>query len=67
MMPSQKLGMDWPNMASVMMPPSMAVPRFSAAMMPSGTASPMARMMATSVSSTVAGKCCMITPSVGVL
>ena len=43
MIPSQKLGIDWPNMAIVMMLPSTAVPRFSAARMPSGTARPMAR------------------------
>jgi hypothetical protein len=56
MMPSQKLGIDWPTIASAMMPPSIAVPRLSAAMMPSGIAKVIAMSIAMSVSSMVAGR-----------
>jgi hypothetical protein len=44
-MPSQKPGIDWPTIASAMMPPSIAVPRLRAATMPSG----MAKVIAISI------------------
>jgi hypothetical protein len=55
MMPSQKLGIDWPTIASAMMPPSIAVPRLRAATMPSGMAKVTAISIAMRVSSIVAG------------
>ena len=39
MIPSQKLGIDWPSMAMVMIEPSSALPRLSAAKTPRGMAS----------------------------
>ena len=42
MIPSQKFGMDWPNMAKVVMEPSQAVPRCMAARIPNGMANAIA-------------------------
>ncbi len=63
MMPSQKLGIDWPIIANVMTAPSTAVPRLSAANTPRGIANRVAKRNAATVSSIVAGKCSMTTPN----
>ena len=65
MIPIQKLGIDWPNIASVMIPPSTAVPRYSAAKTPNGMASEMARNIENSVNSIVAGNAPSTIPMAG--
>lgn len=66
MMPSQKLGIDWPNMAKSMMPPSSGVLRRAAERMPIGIASRVAKRMAKIVSSSVAGMRSMTSSKAGV-
>ena len=66
MIPSQKLGMDWPSMANSMMPPSSGVPRRVAERMPMGMDRLTARKMAKRVSSKVAGMRSMTKAKAGV-
>jgi len=56
MIPSQNTGTAWPRRVSAIAPQSTAVPRRSAANVPSGKATTSAKTMAAIVNSIVAGR-----------